>query len=550
MAEQNFKSAFPSAFPKLNAAQIAALAPFAELKRYQNGQTLFATGEPDFKFFVVKSGGIEIVDDSGGERQVIVVHEPGEFSGDVSNLTGNPAIASGIAHGETEVYAVTPQNLRRILSENSALSDIIVQAFIMRRRILEEWEGFTGLRVIGSRFSRDTHRLRDFLAKNRIMYTWIDVEHNPLADNLLKQFHVRDADTPVVAFGNEWLLRNPSNQELAERIGIRQPLPETLYDFAIVGAGPAGLAAAVYGASEGLNTVVLDRTAPGGQAGSSSKIENYLGFPTGISGSDLANSATLQAYKFGAHFLIPAQVVKLTFDEGCLLLHLDSGEGISARCLLIATGADYRKLNVPGGERFEGSGIYYAATLTEGQMFPQSDVVVVGGGNSAGQAAVFLAVRAAKVWLLVRRDDLSETMSRYLIRRIEETPNIELLTETEISRMLGSDHLDCIEIKNTKTGQTRIIETPAVFSFIGAVPRTDWLPKEIETDARGFIKTGAAVAHSPFWTARRQPFLLETSRPGVFAAGDVRLGSIKRIASAVGEGSMTVQLVHEYLKNV
>jgi thioredoxin reductase (NADPH) len=308
------------------------------------------------------------------------------------------------------------------------------------------------------------------------------------------------------------------------------------------------LAAAVYGASEGLSTIVLERSAPGGQAGCSMRIENYLGFPTGITGAELAERAFMQANKFGARLPVGTQVTGLDFDQAYSVLQLDGGEKIIAKCLLIATGADYRRLDVDGCQRFEGCGVYYAATPIEAQMCRGSDVVVVGGGNSAGQAAVFLAAQVRKVYVVVRADSLYKDMSSYLAHRVEETPNIELLLSTQVRQMDGDNYLSEIEIVNTKTGETRTLKTQAVFSFIGALPRTDWLPREVETDSKGFVRTGPAVSRSPAWVGRREPFLLETSRPGVFAAGDVRLGSIKRVASAVGEGAMAVQFVHEYLK--
>jgi thioredoxin reductase (NADPH) len=352
----------------------------------------------------------------------------------------------------------------------------------------------------------------------------------------------------VVAWGNKLILRNPANLELAEALGIRRPLEQTTYDLAVVGAGPAGLAAAVYGASEGLNTVVLERTGPGGQAGLSMRIENYLGFPTGITGSELADRAAIQASKFGAQISVPTPVTALTFDQAYSVLQLEGKETIVAKCVLIATGADYRRLTVEGCERFEGCGVYYAATPIEAQLCRGSDVVVVGGGNSAGQAAVFLAGQVRKVYLVIRGDDLYKNMSNYLACRIEDTPNIEVLRNTEVRRLVGDGYLTSVELIDNKTGETRTIRAPALFSFIGAIPRCDWIPPEIERDDKGFVRTGPAVAQSPHWTAKRQPFLLETSRPGVFAAGDVRAGSIKRVASAVGEGAMTVQFVHEYLK--
>jgi thioredoxin reductase (NADPH) len=346
------------------------------------------------------------------------------------------------------------------------------------------------------------------------------------------------------------LLRNPSNNELAEALGIRRPIDQTVYDLAIVGAGPAGLAAAVYGASEGLNTVVLERTGPGGQVSRTMRIENYLGFPTGITGIELADRAVLQANKFGARLPVPTPVMSVTCVNGYPVLQLDSGESVTAKCLLIATGADYRRLPAEGCEQFEGCGVYYAATVNEAPLCRGMDVVVVGGGNSAGQAAVFLAGHSRKVYLVIRGGDLYENMSAYLARRIEETPNIEILLNTEVRRMSGNSHLNSVEIINNKTGEARSLEIAALFSFIGAVPRTDWLPPQIEKDAKAFVRTGTDLSQSSNRTAGRQPFLLETSHPGIFAAGDVRSGSVKRVASAVGEGAMAVQFVHEYLKKM
>jgi thioredoxin reductase (NADPH) len=419
-----------------------------------------------------------------------------------------------------------------------------------RRHLLHEMGDFTGLRVFGSRYSKDTLRVREFLAKNLVPFTWMDLEDDPQVKQFLEQAGLTEADTPVVTWGHKLLLRNPSNEELADALALRRPLEHTVYDLAVVGAGPAGLAAAVYGASEGLNTVVLERDAPGGQAGRSMRIENYLGFPTGITGRELAENAVVQANKFGAHLPVASPVTGLSFDNKYAVLHLDNGETVSAKCLLIATGADYRLLGVEGCERFEGCGVYYAATPVEAQLCKGSDVVVVGGGNSAGQATVFLSGQVRKVYLVVRGGDLYEHMSSYLAKRIEETPNVEVLLNTEVRRMSGDRCLREVEVVNNKTGEARTIKTPALFSFIGATPRTDWLPPEIEKDEKGFVRTGASLENSEAWTARRQPHLLETSRPGVFAAGDVRSGSAKRVASAVGEGSMAVLFVHEYLKEM
>jgi thioredoxin reductase (NADPH) len=540
------------AFPVLDDAQIAQAGQCTTLlpRSCQDGETLIAVGDRAFKFFIVKSGEIEILDHSGDEPKTIVIHRKGQFTGDVSHLTGMPAIFSAIARNGCEVFEVSGEALRHLLNQCPALSDIILQSFIARRQLLRESPNFIGLRVIGSRYSPDTFRVRDFLSRNRVLFTWVDLESDPEVNQMLKGFGVTEADTPVVACAHMLLLRNPSNQVLADEVGIHQTLEHTVYDLLVVGAGPAGLAAAVYGASEGLRTAVLDAVGPGGQAGSSMRIENYLGFPTGLTGAELTDRATLQANKFGAHLSIPTAAVRLSFENGYAVLDAGGSEPITTKCLLIATGAQYRRLDVDGFERFEGTGVYYAATPAEALLCRGCPAIVVGGGNSAGQAAVFLAGHASRVLLLIRGDDLNKNMSSYLVRRIEQTPNIELLSSTTIRRMTGNGHLESIDVLNSHDGQERTIETPAVFSFIGAMPRTDWLPSEIERDAKGFVRTGSAVAQSQYWAVARPPALLETSHPGVFAAGDVRSGSVKRVASAVGEGAMSVQFVHEYLKEM
>jgi thioredoxin reductase (NADPH) len=549
MTEQGLRAI---AFPTLTDEQIAEFArcTAGAPRSFEDGQVLYAVGERDFKFFIVKSGAIEMIDYSGDEPNMIATHHRGQFTGDTAFLTGTPALVSAVARGDCVVYKVAAEELRRALNRCPVLSDIILQAFIARRQLLRESPEFTGLRVIGSRYSRDTFRIREFLAQNRQPFTSLDLETDPQVDRLLKQFGVTEADTPVVACGRKLLLRNPSNRQLADVMGIHQPLEQTLYDLVVVGAGPAGLAAAVYGASEGLRTVLLERSAPGGQAGSSMRIENYLGFPTGITGRDLADRALIQANKFGAALSVTTPVTRLAFDETYPVAHVDGGEQVATKCLLIATGVDYRRLGVEGCEEFEGRGVYYAATPAEGDMCRGAEVLVVGGGNSAGQAAVFLSQHAARVLLLIRGDDLYKNMSSYLVQRIEQTPNIELLRNTTVQRMEGDDHLDSVTIFNSRAGEERRVETPAVFSFIGAVPRTEWLPPEIERDEKGFVRTGPDLTDAAGWQPRRSPFLLETSCPGVFAAGDVRSGSVKRVASAVGEGAMAVQLVHAYLKQL
>jgi len=540
------------AYPTLTNEQMAGLerCSTAMLKRYGDGEYLFKAGDRDFGFFIVKSGKVEIIDESGDEPKIITVHGPGSFTGDVAHLTGEAVLVSGVARGACEVYEIPPGGLREVINLHPALGDTILQAFIARRQLLQASGEFAGIRVIGSRYSSDTSRVRDFLAKNRIPFLWLDLETNPDVTRFLKQFGVSEAETPVVAWGRKLILRNPSDRVLAEALGIRRPLEQTTYDLIIVGAGPAGLGAGVYAASEGLSTIVLDTAGPGGQAGRSMRIENYLGFPTGITGGELAERAAVQARKFGARIEVPAPVIRLTFDGTYPTLHIDGGETLTAKCVLIATGADYRRLPAEGCERYEGCGVYYAATPNEAPLCRNAEAVVIGGGNSAGQAAVFLSGVAREVYLIIRGSDLYADMSAYLARRIEQTPNVTVLLNTTVRAMRGDDHLREIEIVNSETGEVQTLKTPAVFSFIGADPRTDWLPPEIEKDAKQFVRTGAAVARSPHWTANREPYLLETSRAGVFAAGDVRSESIRRVASAVGEGAMAVKFVHEYLKGM
>jgi thioredoxin reductase (NADPH) len=533
------------AFPTLDDLQVATLAKFGTRRVLRDGELLIKAGDREYKFFVVERGAVEIVEHSSGDTKRVALHERHAFGGDVSLVTGRPALISAIARGDTEIFEISPADIRRIMGERPALGDLLLRAFIARRELLVASD-FQGLRVLGAP-SRDTFRIRDFLAKNQVPFTWIDTTHDPQVGALLKGFGLTEADTPLVVFGSEPLLKNPSTRALADLIGVRRPLSQRVYDLVIVGGGPAGLAAAVYGSSEGLATAVIDATAPGGQAGTSSKIENYLGFPTGISGGELANRAILQAQKFGTQFSSPSRVARVEFENEHAVVWLDDGERVSTRCLLIATGAEYRKLDVPQREQFEGLGVYYAATPTELQLCRGSEVVVVGGGNSAGQAVMYLSEQTPRVYLLLRGGGLRKHMSSYLADRIESADNIEVLSEAEICRMLGDQRLEAVEIKNCRTGETHTVQTSAVFTFIGAIPCTEWLPAQIETDAKGFVKTGRLVSSSPHWTTDREPFYLETSRPGIFAAGDVRLGSTKRVASAVGEGAMAVQFIHEYL---
>jgi thioredoxin reductase (NADPH) len=534
------------AFPVLGDDEIAALSEVGIPRTFRDGESLFQVGERRGGFFVVLSGGVEVIDRSGDEPRRVALHERGEFTGDVDVLSGRRPVVSAVARGETELLEISSSDVRRIISERPALGEPILQAFIARREQLME-SGFEGLRVIGRENSREAFRIREFLARNQVPFTWIDLDSDSAVGELMRHFGLDESDTPVVAYGGQPLMRNPSLREIAEVVGLKRSLGNRLYDLVVVGAGPAGLGAAVYAASEGLSTVVLDQMAPGGQAGASSKIENYLGFPTGISGEELTGRATLQAQKFGARFSTPSSATALDPGGHHPVVQIEDGERVTARCVLIATGAEYRKLDVPGREEFDGRGVYYAATQTELVTCEGSDVVVVGGGNSSGQAAMFLSEHTRRVILMLRSDDLREDMSSYLVERIEEAPNIEVLLHTEIRRILGDERLQQVEIEDTNTGEVRRMATSAVFTFIGAAPRTGWLPPEIETDDRGFILTGRAVSESARSRQGREPYLLETSRPGVFAAGDVRQGSTQRVASAVGEGAMAVKFIHAYL---
>lgn len=534
------------AFPRLSSAEIAALAPLGTRLAFEDGQALFEAGEQQGGFFIVLSGAVAILDRSGDEARTVIIHQPGEFTGDIDILSRRRPVVSAVAQGATEVIHIASADIRRIIAEQQVLGERLLKAFIARREQLVA-SGFQGARIIGSERSRPALQIRDFLTRNQVPFTWISVEEEPSVGELLAQFGVADEEMPVLLRGDH-LLRNPSIRELAQEFGLKRPLHGKQFDMVVIGAGPAGLAAAVYASSEGLRTLVVDSVAPGGQAGASTRIENYLGFPTGISGADLMGRAVLQAQKFGAEFSMPSVVTGLDLEGPLPTVLLDGDERVEGRSVLIATGVDYRKLNVPERQRFDGVGVYYAATQAELASCRGARVVVVGGGNSAGQAVMFLSQETQGVLLLLRSDDLRKSMSSYLATRVERAKNVEILLHTEIRHMIGDQQLQAVEIENTRTGERNTIATPAVFSFIGAEPRTGWLPAGIEVNGKGFICTGRDVSSaSANWSQQRHPFLLETSQAGIFAAGDVRLNSIKRVASAVGEGAMAVKYIHEFL---
>ncbi len=548
--EQFYRDTESAAFPKLNDHQLSLLEPLAEHRVMKRGEVLFKAGQRDLGLAIVLRGELEAFETRDGIEYNLATARERDFMGDISMLQGTSILGSSrVTSDDAEILHIPAAKLRRALAEIPAVSKTIVDALIMRRRRLRRDREFAGMRVLASRDARDGHQLDDFLDKNRIPHRLVEFESEQ-GQALSQRFHLTTRDLPVLITPAGARLRKPSLREVAREAGLLRSLAEeneteVFCDLAIVGAGPAGLAAAVYAGSEGLSTVVLESYAPGGQAGSSSLIENFFGFPTGIGGGELTWLAQLQAYRFGAKFSTPAAALSMQYNSGgeyraCLETE-GCGAVLRAKAVLIATGADYRRLEAENRERFEGVGVYYAATALEGQICRNETVIVVGSGNSAGQAAMFLADGAAKVLLVVRGDDLAKRMSSYLSRRVQAQKNIEILYRTEIRRMSGGQKLEEVELENAQTGERTVVRTPAVFSMIGARPCTEWLPPEIERDDRGFIKTGAAVADSPFWRAsKHQPAPLETSLPGIFAAGDVRSGSVKRCAAAVGEGGTAV----------
>src|SRR5262245_51299599 len=520
----------------------------------KRGDMLFKAGQRDLGLAIVLRGEFEAFETRDGTEINLANAQERDFIGDVSMLQGTSILGSSrVTSDEAEILHIPAAELRRALAEIPAVSKTIVDALIMRRRRLRRYREFAGMRVLASRGERDGHQLDDFLDKNRIPHRLIDFESEQ-GQALSKRFHLTTRDLPVLITAAGTRLRKPSLREVAREAGLLRPLAEeneteVFCDLAIVGSGPAGLAAAVYAASEGLKTVVVEKYAPGGQAGSSSLIENFFGFPTGVSGGDLTWLAQLQAYRFGAKFSTPSQVLTLRYNPGDEYLAFIESEGCPAvlrtKTVLIATGADYGRLDAENRERFEGIGVYYAATALEGQSCRNETVIVVGSGNSAGQAAMFLSDGARKVLLVVRGKDITSKMSDYLSRRVQAQKNIEILYRTEIRRMSGGQKLEEVEIENTQTGERKAIKTPAVFSMIGAKPCKEWLTEDIARKYRGFIKTGTAVVDAPAWKAiKHQPTPLETSLPGIFAAGDVRSGSVKRCAAAVGEGGMAVAGIH------
>ncbi len=534
-----------SMFPKLDDAQMARLAGFGEQRRARAREILFDRGDAHHGVFVVLDGSIEIIGVSNDDEATLRVLERGAFTGEVNQLSGRRSLVRCRAREASALLEIGRANLQRIMQTDAAMGEIFLRAFLLRRVYLIA-HSVGDAALIGSSHSGDTLRLRAFLTRNGHPHTYLDVERDPDVQAVLDHFEIQVADIPVLICRGQLVLRNPSNAEAAECFGLNAGIDEGgIYDLIVVGAGPAGLAAAVYGASEGLNVLVIESNAPGGQAGASSRIENYLGFPTGISGQALAGRAFVQAEKFGAHISVARAARALKCTRPPYTIELDDGGSLRARSIIVAAGAQYRKLDLPNLAQFEGNGVYYGATQVEAQICRNEEVCIVGGGNSAGQAALFLSGFAKHVYLLVRGPGLAETMSRYLISRIEACTEITLKTWTEIEALDGHSHLERIRWRNSQTGSTEMHEIQHLFLMMGANPNTAWLQGCLTLDDEQFIKTGADLGLD--WPLRRAPYLLETSVPGVFAVGDIRSGSVKRVASAVGEGSMAVQFVHKVL---
>jgi thioredoxin reductase (NADPH) len=538
-------------FPTLSDAQIARISAHGRRRRAAAGDLLIEAGDERVPFFLVVQGQIEIVRPGINGETLITVHGPGEFTGEVNMITGRRTLVRARMKDAGELIELERDQLLDLVQGDAELSEVLMRAFIQRRLELIA-HGLGDVVLVGSNHLSSTLRIKEFLTRNGHPYGYLDLDRDPDVQTLLDRFHVSVADVPVIICRGSFVLKNPTNQEIADCLGFNVGIDATkIRDIVVVGAGPSGLAAAVYGASEGLDVLVLESEFPGGQAGSSSRIENYLGFPTGVSGRDLTGRAFTQAQKFGAKLLVAKRARRLTCDRKPYQVELDDGTLIPARTVIIATGARYRRLQLANLSQFEGAGVYYAATFIEAQMCGSDEVVVIGGGNSAGQAAVYLAGTARRVHMLVRAEGLASTMSRYLIRRIEETPNIDLRPRTELTGLEGDAWLERVRWRNSATGVEEQHDVRHVFVMTGATPATEWLDGCVAHDAKGFIRTGpdltAADLKAAGWPLTRTPYLLETSLPGVFAVGDVRGGNMKRVASAVGEGSVAVAFVHQVL---
>ncbi len=538
-------------FPVLSATQLERIVSLGKRRTVTRGEVLVDAGQNAVPLFVVLSGEIEVLMPSKTGAEVIVAHGPGQFSGEGNMLTGRRSLGRLRVSRDGEVVELGRDRVLRLVQTDAQLSEILMRAFILRRNELISGD-FGDVVVIGSMHCAGTLRVKEFLTRNGHPHHYIDLDRDAGAQELLDRFHVSEADVPVLICRGTIVLRNPGNQQIADCLGFNDAIDRThLRDLVIVGAGPSGLAAAVYGASEGLDVLVVESNTPGGQAGSSSRIENYLGFPTGISGLELTARAWAQAQKFGAEIMTASGATSLTCETPRYAVTFDGGARVPARVVIIATGAEYRKPAIDNLTRFEGAGVYYAATAMEAQLCVNDEIIIVGGGNSAGQAAVFLAQTARRVTILVRGTGLADTMSRYLIRRIEEHPAIVLRTQAEIVALEGELNVERVRVRDNQTGSVETLDLSHVFMMTGAVPNTRWLEGCLALDDKGFIKTGPQLSPDDLanagWPLARQPYLLETSRPGVFAVGDVRSDNIKRVASAVGEGSIAIAFAHQVL---
>jgi len=539
-------------FPQLSPDAVSRIAAAGAERRFEDGAVVFERGETDVPFYVVLEGALEIVHPRGDVEELVTVHHERQFTGELSVLAGRPGLVRGRAKGPLRVLRIEPDRFLALLQTDSELSEIAMRAYILRRIGLLV-AGFGDVTIVGSSQSASTARVQDFLTRNGHPYQYVDVERDADVESLLGRVRVAPDEIPLVICADGRMLRNPSNAEVADCLGFNAAIDEgVVHDVVVCGAGLGGLAAAVYAGSEGLDVLVVEANAPGGQAATSSKIENYLGFPTGVSGQSLAHRALNQAEKFGARLTIAHGAVKLhCAGRGEMQVDLAGGRSVRARAVIIATGAEYRKLDLPDLARFEGVGVYYAATFMESQRCAADEVIVVGGANSAGQAATFLAKTARHVHMLIRGPDLAATMSRYLIRRIEETPNITLHRRTRIVALHGSEHLERVTWRDDNAGEEAAHAIRHVFAMTGATPNTAWLGDCVAMDPNGFVRTDSELTDETLaergWPLKRRPYLFETSRPRVFAVGDVRSTSVKRVASAVGEGSVSIQLVHKAL---
>jgi thioredoxin reductase (NADPH) len=535
-------------FPRLTADQLARASRFGVIESLPAGTILFRRGERAADFFIVLEGGLEILEFHGGEARLVTVHHAGEFSGELDLFSERKILVEGRMGTDGRVIRIRRADFRKLLLAEPDLGDIIMRAFILRREALLH-HGQASVTLIASRSCPDGLRIERFLRRNGYPVRSHDADQSDEARTIMDQRGLDLSSGPVVLCPGDQALQNPTNAELADCLGLAEEIdPGRVYDVAVVGAGPAGLAAAVYAASEGLSTLVLEAEAPGGQAGTSSKIENYLGFPIGLSGQSLAGRAQVQAQKFGAKIALPRRVVGIECDVHPYRLRLEDQATVTARTVVIATGACYRGLDLDAARRYAGIGLHYAATSLEGRLCAGEEVVIVGGGNSAGQAAVFLARQARHVHILVRGHRLADSMSDYLIGRIEASPKITLRTRTEIIGLSGERHLDHVTWRHRDTGATETRPIRHVFLMVGAAPNTEWLRGCLKLDDKGFICAGSRITSDDGWTLDRRPHLLETSRPGIFAVGDVRADSVKRVASAVGEGSIAVQFIHRVLE--